>query len=438
MKQIRSLADLFSFKRIFKRSKSFIGVEVDAGEIRAVELAPDGEGFRVAAAAVLPGPEPGPGGVPDETVLGEALRKLSERADFSTQRVVSALPGTVVIERLVHMPPMPAREVEAAVRFEAGQLIPVPLDDMFLRHAVLGQTAGAEKRLNVLVAAVPQDAVYRFHQAFSSAGLTLTALDLPALALWRIICGPGKGGGCPHRHVVVDVNALVTRCLVVEEGRLLFTRTVPVGGREFFPAATGHAGIPDRLTGAEYVDGAAGLRKGNNAGERAGDYRSYPGEDWQRETAVAGEKSVNGGSDRQWDYLLSPVGLYSGEAGASAGAHGRRTGGGETDVDRPFPSGPAEAGAIWSGGRVEELVVEIKRSLEFFRSTYADRPVDRLLLTGTAARRPDLPGLLSLELDMDVVAGGPSFPVLSKKAGETLEFDPALAVAAGLSLWGVG
>ncbi|WP_161486096.1 pilus assembly protein PilM [Desulfotomaculum copahuensis] len=439
MKRFKSLAGLGSFKELFKRNKAFLGVEVDAGEIRAVELAPDGEGFRMAALVVLPGPELGPGGVPDENSLTEVLKELAERAGFSAKQVVSVLPGTVVIERLVHMPPMPARELTGAVRFEAGQLIPVPLDDMLLRHVVLGETAGPEKQLNVLVAAAPQDSVYRFHQAFNDAGLTLAALDLPALALWRIFCGPGKGGWCPGRQVIVDVNAAVTRCAVVEEGSLLFIRTAPVGCREIGLYADGSVwkgNLSGGVEGPDKGDGVAGHPGGRSGAAPDLNYGSYPPREPLPEAAAAKDTINNGAAaDEELDYLLSPVGFFAAEERSSAAPPGRAPGAARRTL--PAPAGSDDGDVERPGLRLDELVIEIKRSLEFFRGLYAGRPVDRLVLTGPAARRPDLPGLLSFELDMDVITGRPPLFPSPEAGGQATDFDPALAVAAGLSLWGV-
>ncbi|HHW42814.1 MAG TPA: pilus assembly protein PilM, partial [Desulfotomaculum sp.] len=318
---MKRLKDLGSLRDLFNRNKDFIGLEVDAGEIRAVELTPEGEGFRVVASAVLPGPELGPGGVPDEKSLAEALQELSDRGDFSARQVVSVLPGTVVIERLVHLPSMPARELEAAVRWEAEQLIPVPLDNMILRHVILGESTGTEKKLDVLVAAAPQDSVYRFHQAFAAAGLTLAALDLPALALWRFFCGPGKSGWCQDRQIIADINATVTRCVVVEGGRLLFTRTVPVGCREIglYPSVT-PAGVILHNAGEQITgDGDAG-ESGMQAGKGAApDQVSYAARELQEEAAVSSNTAREGAAgEEDLEYLLSPLGYFA-QTGRPAG-----------------------------------------------------------------------------------------------------------------------
>jgi len=222
---------------LFRRRRPWLGVVVDGEEIRGVRLTPTGRNSRLQATAVV-------GGL--GAALDSALEKLAATLDYDGEMVVSAVPGTAVIERLIRVPVMPAGELAPAVRWEAAQHIPVPLDDMILRHVVLEEEPGRERLWRILVAACRRDTVTDFQRAFQKAGLTLAALDLPTLALWRFFCA-GTGPGSIRRLIILNVGGFATNCVFTQGRRLLFSRTSPAG----FRALSLPDGYGEAATGAE-------------------------------------------------------------------------------------------------------------------------------------------------------------------------------------------
>lgn len=130
----------------------------------------------------------------------------------------------------MRLPVLPARELPGALKWEAEQLFPFPLDEMILRHVVLGQIQeGEEKQLNVLLVVAPLKTVQKYHRSFTTAGLRLAAVDLPALALWRLFFGVRNERYARGNFVLLDLSEQVTRFLAVSDGALLYSRSLRTG-----------------------------------------------------------------------------------------------------------------------------------------------------------------------------------------------------------------
>lgn len=151
-----------------------------------------------------------------------------EKADFSGERTATALRGSETAEKIIRMPVMPAKELEKALEWEAEQLFPFPLADTSLKHIALGEEKqGAERQLNILLAAAPVVLLQKYHRAFELAGLDLIAVDLPVLALWRLFCYLNEKN-LTGDIVILNLVSRESRFMVVSEGLPLYVRPLPV------------------------------------------------------------------------------------------------------------------------------------------------------------------------------------------------------------------
>jgi len=249
--------------QLLKRHGTCLGIQVTASEVRAAAVTAAHGGLRLEWCRSLPlagyGTDPGE----RDRALAGILASLAQEA--AGCRVVTALPDTTAIGRLVCLPVMPEREMAAAVRWEAEQQVPVPLDGMLLRHAVVGRVQGEENQVRVLIAAAPEEQVRNWHALFARAGLTLAAVDLPALALWRaLFAWPGTAPPA-GTTAVADLECAAAHMLIVDKGSILATRSAAVnhvsgnGPPTAFPEA------------AAAYEGPGGAEQGARGGEEPAD-----------------------------------------------------------------------------------------------------------------------------------------------------------------------
>jgi type IV pilus assembly protein PilM len=173
-----------------KRTKTLVGLDIDATGIVAASVVVNG---RVRVERVAFGPlEPGiirDGEVADVDGLADALRTLYRENKGLDKRVRVGLANQKIVVRVVDLPYLEdAKELAAAVRFQAQDQLPMPLEHAVLDHqplAVVNDATGRRQR--VLLVAARREMVERVLAALRSAGLKPEGVDLSAFATVRAL-----------------------------------------------------------------------------------------------------------------------------------------------------------------------------------------------------------------------------------------------------------
>jgi type IV pilus assembly protein PilM len=239
-----------------KKTSAVAGLDIEAGSIAAAEVKQNGGGAPVGEAAIEP-LAPGifhEGEVADADGLAEALKSLFSQHKLPKQ-VRLGVGNQRVIVRTLRLPAIEdPKEMGAAIRFQAQEQIPMPLDQAVLEHQVVGGVPAAEgtqPQLDVVVVAARQDMVRSFLEPIRRAGLEPVGVDLSAFGMIRALAGVGATGGAagsapeegaaegqvqpletpgPQGEAVLYCNLGDVMNLAVARGRsCLFTRVSSVG-----------------------------------------------------------------------------------------------------------------------------------------------------------------------------------------------------------------
>jgi type IV pilus assembly protein PilM len=173
-----------------KRTKTLVGLDIDATGIAAASVVVNGR-VRVERAAFAP-LESGiirDGEVADVEGLADALRAMYRENKGLDKRVRVGLANQKIVVRVVDLPYLEdAKELEAAVRFQAQDQLPMPLEHAVLDHqrlAVVDDAGGRRQR--VLLVAARREMVERVLAALRAAGLKPEGVDLSAFATVRAL-----------------------------------------------------------------------------------------------------------------------------------------------------------------------------------------------------------------------------------------------------------
>jgi len=226
-------------------AQRIVGLDIGTSAVRAVELT-IGEGRPVLEAYGQVGLPPGSvvdGEVRDRSQVVAALQRLWREGGFSSRRVLLGVAGLRAITREIDMPPVPPSELDGAVRFQADQIIPFPLDQTALSSKVIAQYTDADgaPQLRVLVAAAHRDLIDGVVGATQAAGLTPIGIDLDTAALARALYDPAFAGG---PEAIVSVGAGLTMVVIHERGVLQFVRTIDLGGDTITKALASALDLP--------------------------------------------------------------------------------------------------------------------------------------------------------------------------------------------------
>jgi type IV pilus assembly protein PilM len=217
------------FKKRSSSQAAIVGLDLDPGHLAAAEVTVNGS-LSLTRGAVAP-LRPGvlrDGEVADVPALADALKSLFADAQLSTRvRIGIANQRTVV--RTLDLPPLEDdKALAAAVKVQAPDHIPMPMDEAVIDWQSLGtvQTSSGQERTRVVVVAVRREMIDKVVAATREAGLTLEGIDLSAFGMIRALRDPSARGTGAVLYVSV---AGLTNVAVANATGCLFTRAA-VGG----------------------------------------------------------------------------------------------------------------------------------------------------------------------------------------------------------------
>jgi type IV pilus assembly protein PilM len=340
-----------------KKTGTVVGLDIEAGSIAAAELRQNGSAELIAA-AVEPLP-PGAfheGEVSDPDTVAKGLKALFAEHKLS-KRVRLGIGNQRVVVRTLRLPAIEDRkEMEAAVRFQAQEQIPMPLDQAVLEHQVVGGVPaeeGSTPQVDVVVVAARRDMVASFVEPLHRAGLEPIGVDLSAFGMIRALAGVGADASVANaateevqpeptptqpQKAVLYCNVGDVMNLAVARGRAcLFTRV----------STAGLGGVAGRLAG----------ERGLNA-EHATEWLTHVG-------------------------LQNPIEEVEGDPETVAGARL----------------------ALEEG--VTSLVDELRLSLDYYGAQESAVPVGQVVLSGPGSTIPGLAELMQTGLGLPISVSRP-------------------------------
>jgi type IV pilus assembly protein PilM len=215
------------FKKRSSKNAAAVGLELDPGHVAAAEVSVNGSVtlMRGAMAPLRPGIVRD-GEVADAAGLAETLRGLFDEHDLP-RRVRLGIANQRIVVRTLDLPPLDDdKAVAAAVKVQAPDHIPMPMDEAVIDWQSLGivQTPRGP-RSRVVVVAVRREVVDRLVGVAREAGLELAGIDLSAFGMVRAL-GAREGGA----RLYINVAGL-TNVAVANGSGCLFTRAA-AGGLE--------------------------------------------------------------------------------------------------------------------------------------------------------------------------------------------------------------
>lgn len=234
-----------------------VGVDLGRRTIKVAAVR-DGKPPRLVYAAVHPTPEGtiDGGAIRNASGLADALRAALRSAGIRRGRAVLGMGGRTALVRTLTLPPMPEDELKNAVRWEAERHLPLRIEEAVLDAQVLREvTEDGQRRVEVLMAAVPERDALLYYQVARAAGLEVTALEVSSLALARTLANTDA------LTAAVDIGADATEIVFTHRALPPVCRSLPVGrdhlsarasaappGQENVPAAT-EPGLQELLDG---------------------------------------------------------------------------------------------------------------------------------------------------------------------------------------------
>lgn len=365
------------------RSRNVAGLVVEPGFVAAASVAVNGHlALDQAAVRPLEADVVRDGEVVNVDALAETLRDIWRETKGLPKHVRIGVANARIVVRVLELPPVADdKTLAAAVRFQAEQELPIPLDQAvldFQRLDMIETATGPKLRCIVVVAR--KELVTGLLDAARAAGLKPTGVDLSAFGMVRAL----EEG--PEPKLYLTIGGL-TNMAVSVDGNCIFTRVTGTSLESIAETLAARCRLP--------LDEARG---------------------WLREAGTKGRTVT-----APVAATVSPLAIDGDEDPTAITEVAEST----EPADGPLV---IARGALLDG--IRQIAGEIRSSLDFFHAQSLGTPVVASgVLTGPAASIPGFAEALSAELGLEVVARAVEAP---SSAGAVDPYE--VTVAAGLAV----
>jgi len=240
-----------------------IGLDIGTQFLKVCQVTKTGDNYQLAKIGYTPAPQKSMSSEAqvDHEVLAETIKKLVHDTQFDTKKTVLSIPETQVFNRIIQIPQVSDSELESAIKWEAEQYIPLPLEETRLAWQSLFKDEKA-KKINVLLIAAPSILVDKYEKISSLAGLSPVAVETEMLSLIRTF----YLNSTMPTSLLIDIGAQNTSLAVVKKGGILiYNRAISTAGNAITRAVASELGL--ELSQAEEYKKSYGLDQSKLSGK---------------------------------------------------------------------------------------------------------------------------------------------------------------------------
>jgi len=215
----------------FYKDKPLFGLDIGFGTVKVMQIESSGKKWDITGYGVTSFDPVAikDGVILDPEVIAKAIHELFEKhliGEVTSRRVAMSVPAAQVFSRVVTLPLLAEKDLDEAIRLEAEQYIPVPLDGLYMDYEVIKRT---DKDTELLAMAIPKNIVDSYTTLVRLLGLEVVTMESTISADSRVFVH-AKESGTPT--VLIDFGS-ISADITIYDKALLVTGTVPCGGDVF-------------------------------------------------------------------------------------------------------------------------------------------------------------------------------------------------------------
>ncbi len=169
----------------------------------------------------------------------QALVKLFEEYNLTTDMIYTALPGQTTAHRVIDLPFAEFKKVDATIEFEIENYVPFPLEDLLIDYEMLSSSKTAS---TVLVSYSKKSDFVKFLNMMSEANVDPRFVGSEPVEIANIMkLGLLQPEGA---YALLDLGHEKTNVAIFVGSELRYVRTVTIGGRDLTRAIADSLKIP--------------------------------------------------------------------------------------------------------------------------------------------------------------------------------------------------
>lgn len=226
---------------LFSTTIPAVGLDISEGSVKMMQLVNHRGGYSVKGFSAVPLAK---GLISNDTItdlnafsvmLKRNLQKV-QFGGFTTRNAVVSIPESKSFVRVIQIPKMSDAEAANAIPFEAESFIPLPVEQVYLDWQKLSVV---EDKMNILIAAAPKEYIDAYLTALEKADVVPVALEVESLSCHRALIPPGS----QETLLLVDIDAVRSNLVMIEDGNVQFTSSIPIAGTTFTESIARALGI---------------------------------------------------------------------------------------------------------------------------------------------------------------------------------------------------
>lgn len=212
-------------------SKGLLGLDIGTSSIKLVKMSKKKKSWSINSFGMVPTPEKcfENGEIVEPEYLGTVISQLVKESKIKDKNAALGLSGSGVIVKTITIPKIDKKLIAEQIRWEAEQYIPYDINEVNLDYEILPEKNGDSSTMDILLVAAVHDMIFKTSDVVTQSKLRPKVFDVDAFALancFHANYGEHNAGAIG----LINVGASVSNFVVVESGRVIFSRDLPVGG----------------------------------------------------------------------------------------------------------------------------------------------------------------------------------------------------------------
>lgn len=175
-------------KKLFYNDKPLFGLDIGFKSVKVMQLEHSNSKYTVSGYGFIDFDETAVqnGVITDFESMAKSIHELfttNLTGEISTRRVAVSVPASRTFSRVLSLPLLAKKDVNDAVRMEAEQYIPLPIEDLYIDHSILKKT---DEKIDVLAVAVPKKIVDSYVRLMHILDLEPAVLETTTSAIDRL------------------------------------------------------------------------------------------------------------------------------------------------------------------------------------------------------------------------------------------------------------
>ena len=231
-----------------RTKKASLGIDISATAIKLLELIRTDNSYQVAHFSIVSLPQNSASQKRiSTTVIADSIKKALKKSGSSLKHAVVAVTESAIMTKTISLPAsLTDDEMEEELIMTADQYLPYSLDDLNFDFEVHGINKHNPEMVDVFLVASRRENVDERIEALSLAGLKATIVDVESYAMenaFSMLSPPFLNPSNDQTIAIVDIGSTITSLIILYNGKVIYTRSQSIGGKQLTEEIQRHYGL---------------------------------------------------------------------------------------------------------------------------------------------------------------------------------------------------